>query len=109
MFAIENIFSLPELPYSSKEEIVSILAQSENLRLERIVSCGQQSPEGFWYNQDENEWVILLKGFATIEFENNRIVELSQGDYINIPANQKHRILKTSENPECVWLAVFYK
>jgi cupin 2 domain-containing protein len=106
MASIENIFSLSELPDSSKEEIFTTLVNSGNVRIERIVSCGQKSPEGFWYDQNENEWVILLKGYATLEFEQSGIIELHEGNHLNIPAHQK--VLATSANPECVWLAVFY-
>ena len=108
MASIENIFSLSELPDSSKEEIFTTLVNSVNVRIERIVSCGQKSPEDFWYDQNENEWVILLKGYATLEFEQSGIIELNEGNHLNIPAHQKHRVVATSANPECVWLAVFY-
>ncbi len=108
MISVENIFSLSELPVNSRNEIIDTLVNAANVRVERIVSCGQKSPEGFWYDQQENEWVILLKGNAILEFEVSGSIELQAGDYLNIPAHQKHRILSTSENPECVWIAVFY-
>jgi cupin 2 domain-containing protein len=108
MTTVENIFSIYELPDSSKDELFTTLVNAGNVRIERIVSCGQKSPEGFWYDQHENEWVILLKGHAIIEFEQSGIIELHEGDHLNIPAHQKHRVTSTSSNPECVWLTVFY-
>lgn len=105
---VQNIFSLSEIPDVSKDEIFETLIKAGNLRIERIISCGQKSPDDFWYDQDENEWVILLKGSACLEFEKSGIIELHEGDYINIPAHQRHRVAATSTNPECVWIAVFY-
>jgi len=75
----------------------------------RIVSKGQSSPEGFWYDQDENEWLILLRGSAGLLFEgNDNIIELKPGDYINISANRKHRVEWTDGTTETVWIAVMY-
>lgn len=92
------------------EEFRDIL-KSENLRIERIVSNGQNSPNDFWYDQDENEFVLLLQGHAILEIEekNNILeIELKEGDYINIEANVKHRVKYTSLNETTIWLAVFY-
>ena len=92
------------------EEFRDIL-KSKNLRIERIVSNGQNSPNDFWYDQDENEFVLLLQGDAILEIEkeNNIIeLELKKGDYINIEANVKHRVKYTSLNETTIWLAVFY-
>ncbi len=92
------------------EEFRDIL-KSKNLRIERIVSNGQNSPNDFWYDQDENEFVLLLQGHAILEIEkeNNIIeLELKKGDYINIEANVKHRVKYTSLNETTIWLAVFY-
>ncbi len=81
---------------------------AEGLRIERIVSYGQCSPEGFWYDQDENEWVLLLDGSATLSFEEGDPVDLKPGDHLNIPAGTRHRVEKTEQNGRTVWLAVFY-
>jgi len=108
MASLENIFSFSDIPVDSKDEIFETLISAGNVRIERIISCGQKSPENFWYDQNENEWVILLKGYASLEFEKSGTIELHEGDHINIPAHQKHRVAKTSANPECVWLAVYY-
>lgn len=101
-----NIFSnIPaELPSEIFEDIIS----TEKLRIERIVSKGQASPDTGWYDQNENEWVIVLSGFGVIEYANGMKVTLKQGDYLNIKAHEKHRVIETSLDEPTVWLAVFY-
>jgi cupin 2 domain-containing protein len=84
------------------------LASSEYVKIERIVSTGQRSPEDFWYDQEQNEWVLVLSGRGVIEYEDGREVELIKGDYLNIPAHQKHRVKETSDQEPTVWLAVHY-
>jgi cupin 2 domain-containing protein len=98
------------IPHSSTEEIVQELARSETVRIERIVSTGQTTPVDQWYDQDENEWVMVLKGRAELLFEeDNQVISLNAGDYINIPAHAKHRVVWTDLDEPTVWLAVFYK
>ena len=89
-----------------KEEFIDIL-KSENVRIERIVSNGQKSKDGFWYEQDENEFVLLLEGEAILEFEDKE-VKLQKGDYLDIKAQVKHRVKYTSQKESTIWLAVFY-
>ena len=98
-----NIFE--NIPKKLHDELFETILESENLKIEKIVSEGQISNE--WYDQEENEWVILLQGNAHLEFE-DKTVELQSGDYINIPAHVKHKVTYTSKNPKCVWLALFY-
>ena len=98
-----NIFDLPQLPLS--EELTTILIESANVRIERIVSTGQTSD---WYDQDETEFVVLLEGEAAVEFHDGRIVEMSKGDTIIIKPHERHRVSYTSAEPPCVWLCVFY-
>jgi len=100
-----NIFDISNLPLT--EELTEILIQNKNVRIERIISSGQVSPDGFWYDQDENEFVVLLQGDAIIEYENDRI-KLESGDTLLIPAHKKHRVSYTSIKPVCVWLCIFY-
>ncbi len=91
------------------EEFFEILAEgSSNFsRIERIISQGHTSPENFWYDQNEFEFVAVLQGEAKIEFE-SEIIKMSSGEWIIISPHEKHRVIYTSENPCCVWLAVFY-
>lgn len=104
---IKNIFSKIEKNIS--KEIFESIIKSENIKIERIISKGQTTPNGEWYNQEENEFVLLIKGEAELIFENEEKVNMKKGDYIIIPAHKKHRVEKTSETEETIWLAVFYK
>ncbi|MFA6173560.1 MAG: cupin domain-containing protein [Kiritimatiellales bacterium] len=101
-----NLFD--QIPVGTAQEIFTELVSSLNVRVERIVSFGQASPDGFWYEQTENEWVLLLEGSAQLRFE-DKLVDLTPGDYLNIPPGARHRVEKTDENRRTVWLAVFYK
>lgn len=75
-------------------------------RVERIVSRGQASPEGYWYDQDEDEWVALLSGSATLAWEDGRERDLLPGDYVFLPAHEKHRVVRTDPVRATVWLTV---
>jgi len=97
-----NIYDLPQLPLS--EELTTILAQSNTVRIERIISTGQTSD---WYDQCEIEFVALLQGNATIEFE-DKTVDMSGGDTLVIQPHERHRVAYTSSEPPCIWLCVFY-
>ena len=98
-----NLFDLPQLPFS--EELTTIIAESANVRIERIVSTGQTSD---WYDQSETEFVALLQGNAIIEYLNDKIITLSKGDTLLINRHERHRVIYTSTEPPCVWLCVFY-
>ena len=100
-----NLFSY--IPPDLTDELVEILLQTDSVRIERIVSQGNASPEGFWYDQDQNEWVLLVAGSAVLEFEGNA-VELLPGDHLLIPAHQRHRVKSTSLTEKTIWLAVFF-
>lgn len=101
-----NIFS--NIPSELPNEIFQDIITTEKLRVERIVSKGQTSPESGWYDQSENEWVIVLSGYGIIEYINGDTVTLKQGDYLNIKAHEKHRVAETSADKVTVWLAIFY-
>jgi cupin 2 domain-containing protein len=105
---MKNLFA--DVPESLKDELIETILQASNFRIERIVSQGHCSPEGFWYDQSENEWVILLKGSAGIRFEEKEeLIVLHPGDHIQIPRHLKHRVEWTDNAHETVWLAVHYK
>jgi len=102
-----NIFG--NIPGKIPDEITELLIKSGEVRIERIISNGQSSPDNFWYDQDENEWVLLLKGHAELLFEEkSKSVSLNSGDYINIPAHVKHKVIKTEKDKPTIWLAIFY-
>lgn len=87
-------------------EYFEILASTPWARVERIVSRGDRSPEGFWYDQPTDEWVILLQGRARLSFADGRELTLLAGEWLLIPARQRHRVEETSSDPPCVWVAV---
>ena len=104
----DNLFS--DLPESLPSELIDVLAESDRLRIERIVSTGQTSPNGFWYDQSEDEWVVVLKGEAELRLEGSSDpIRLVAGDHLWIPAHRKHRVERTSCEETTVWLAVFDK
>lgn len=104
---MNNLFS--SLPDNLDREIFENLVQSEHIRIEKILSKGHSSPDNGWYDQDENEWVLVLKGSGVVVFDDGHKVILKKGDYLNIPAHQKHRVLWTDPTRVTVWLAIFYK
>jgi len=99
-----NIFNLPsQLP---NQEQFETIVSSNNLLIERIISTGQTTPTGEWYDQQQDEWVILLQGEAILLYDDGSKIELKAGDYLLIHAHQKHRVEWTSSQPTCIWLAI---
>lgn len=101
----KNLFS--ELPQKLPEELIEKLIDAPDVRIERIVSTGHASPPGFWYDQPASEWVVVLRGEATLAFE-DEVRLMRPGDYVSIPPHRKHRINPTSQTEPTVWLAVFF-
>jgi len=99
-----NIYEIPS--DINQAEKFEQLETGRNILIERIISTGQTTPEGEWYDQDVDEWVILLQGEAKIVYEDGTAVELKSGDYLMLLAHQKHRVEYTSIEPPCIWLAV---
>jgi cupin 2 domain-containing protein len=104
---LANIFE--SIPAHLTNEVFEGIIKSPNLRIERIISKGQSTPEGTWYDQDEHEWVMLLEGEALLWFDDGSSARLNKGDYINIPAHCKHKVAWTSQEQITIWLAIFYK
>ena len=104
MKVMPNIYELTQEVYHLEkfEQIVS----GKNIQIERIVSTGQTTPSGQWYNQELDEWVILLQGEAELCYADYTKIKLKAGDYLLIPAHTKHRVEYTSIEPVCIWLAV---
>ena len=104
----KNIFG--NIPAELPDELFEEIMAGNNFKVERIVSRGHHSPEGFWYDQDENEWVILLAGRAVLLFEGrDETVELHPGNYILISRHLRHRVEWTDPDQDTIWLALFYK
>ena len=100
---------LADLPAALPHELTSILAGNAHVRIERIVSTGQRSAEGFWYEQDEHEWVVVLQGAAKLSIQGCEApLDLAAGDHILLPAHTRHRVEWTTANGPTVWLAVFF-
>jgi cupin 2 domain-containing protein len=109
MADLGNVFAglpLTTLP----DEVMTDLLATPNLRIECIVSTGQATPIDRWYDQDWNEWVILLRGGAQMLFEGKPEPQsLGPGDYVNISAHRRHRVVWTDPDEATVWLAVHYR
>ena len=103
--SVKNIFD--HLPQHMPKEVIQTLLQADDMRIERIISHGHVSAADFWYDQPQNEWVIVLKGAARLQFEDG-MVEMKVGDFINIPAFKKHRVDWTTPDEPTVWLGVRY-
>jgi len=105
---LNNIFST--VPSFMQDEISETLLRTEAFKLERIVSSGQVTPEGEWYDQDTNEWVILLSGSAGLLFEDDdEVFIMNAGDYIHIEPHQRHRVEWTDPEQRTIWLALHFK
>lgn len=102
---MKNLFE--DVPTTQTEERFTELLTRPGVTVERIVSTGQRSPDGFWYDQPRAEWVVVLAGAARVEFEDHG-VDLTPGDSVDIPAHTKHRVAWTSPGEPTVWLAVHY-
>lgn len=103
---MNNLFL--DIPSDLPAELFDILVESDAVRIERIVSRGHATPAGQWYDQDRHEWVLLLQGAARLAFADGREVAMAPGDWLQIPARQRHRVAWTDPGQDTVWLAVHY-
>jgi cupin 2 domain-containing protein len=107
-----NLFSVGAESAQAAQEWIDTLVEQPGVVIERIVSTGQTSPPGFWYDSPRDEWVVLLSGAARLEFEeieaNARLHAMQPGDYLLIEAHCRHRVAWTHESEPTVWLAVHY-
>jgi cupin 2 domain-containing protein len=95
---------LPELP--AAHELFERLVAGDGILIERIVSTGQATPRGGWLEQDRDEWVVLVEGEAELAFEDGSRLPMRSGEYVLIPAGERHRVLRTRADPPCIWLAI---
>ena len=101
---ITNLFPAPS---GHGEEDIAPIIQTQHLNLEHIVSRGQVSLRGFWYDQMDPEWILLARGTATLEFEGAGMLDLRAGDSLTIPAHTKHRVAEVSK--DAVWVALHFR
>ena len=103
-----NLFE--SLPKNLPDELFETIIESDGLRLERIVSSGQSTPAGEWYDQEWDEWVVMLTGSAEIRYDDpDEQFSLKPGDYLRIPARRRHRVEWTDPAIETVWLALHFR
>jgi cupin 2 domain-containing protein len=105
---INNLFA--RIPENIPQEIIEILLKAPGFHLERIITKGQATPMGQWYDQETHEWVVLLSGSAGLLFEGETQARvLRPGDYLLIPAHLRHRVEWTDPDQETVWLALHFR
>lgn len=104
---IKNIFS--DISDNLPDELIEVISENQNVKIERIVSRGHKSSHDFWYDQDKNEFVFLVCGEAKLRFEDaDKIIQMKKGDYLIITAHKRHRIEWTSQEEDTIWLSIHY-
>jgi cupin 2 domain-containing protein len=104
---IKNIFE--DILDSFSEEVFETLLDNDNLKIERIISAGQSTPAGEWYDQEKDEWVIILTGSAGLSFKGDREIRVMKpGDHLFIPAHTIHRVEWTASHEKTIWLAIHF-
>lgn len=101
--------SILRVPSNLPEELFETLARGDAVHIERIVSRGHVTPDGEWYDQKRAEFVLLVEGAARLAWPDGRQLELGPGDWLVIPAREKHRVAWTDPERDTVWLAVHYR
>lgn len=100
---------IKNLPENLASEVVEKISEVKNIRIERIISKGHSSPKDFWYDQIQNEFVMILRGRAKLQFMGEpKPTIMSKGDYLIIPPHVKHRVVWTDSGTETVWLAMYF-
>lgn len=103
----DNLFN--DVPEALPDELFQTLVQSGDMKIERIISRGHSSPEGEWYEQPQNEWVVLLSGAARLTVDGvTEPVELLPGDHLMLKAGLRHRVDWTCSDKTSIWLAVHF-
>ena len=106
MISANNLFA--DIPWEMPDELIGEILRTDVFRIERIVSRGHASPQDFWYDQETDEWVLLVKGSATLRFSDGREIALAPGDHLLIPRHVRHRVERTDPEGYTVWIAVHF-
>jgi len=101
---MNNLFS--DIPSQLPDEVFETIVSKSGIRIERILSDGHSTEDGEWYDQNQDEWVLVLKGSGTLEFEDGSSKTLEAGDHLHIPKHIKHRVSRTGK--PTIWLAVHF-
>lgn len=105
---MRNLFD--DLPDRLPDERVDVIVDSPGVRIERIVSTGHMTPPGEWYDQDADEWVVVLRGRARVRLEGEPDArDLYPGDHLLLRAHVRHRVEWTDDSGPTVWLAVHHR
>lgn len=104
---MNNIFD--NIPNQINNEIFDVLLQQHDFTIERIVSFGSESLSHDWFDQDTNEWVLVIQGYGILEFEDGTTNIMKAGDFEFIPAHIKHKVIEVDENQPTIWLAIHFK
>jgi cupin 2 domain-containing protein len=100
---------LENIPTEIPQEIFQDILKTDSLRIERIISKGHATPKDDWYEQSENEWVLVIQGQAQLRFEKGQqIIQMTPGMYVDIKAGVRHKVQWTNPQVETIWLAIFY-
>lgn len=105
-YSMKNIYA--DIPTKLPSELFQTILEAKNIKIERIISLGHTTPTNKWYDQDQDEWVLVIQGKAKIRLENGDIKALDTGDYLWIPAHQKHQVIWTPKNQKTIWLAIHF-
>ncbi|MDY0117806.1 MAG: cupin domain-containing protein [Sulfurimonadaceae bacterium] len=105
---MKTINILKNIPAPVDEEFLETLVEHSNVHIVRIVSYGHIAPKEGWYDQAENEWIVVLEGAAILSFPNGEDMKLSKGDSYYIPAHQQHKVSWTAPGEQTIWLACFF-
>lgn len=103
---VGNLFT--HIPKQLPDELFETLLANQQVKIERIVSRQHSTPNNQWYDQEQHEWILIMQGSAGLEIEDQETITLQVGDYLHIPAHQRHQVVWTDSNEDTIWLAIHF-